>query len=134
VTRERYLRLMEQGDAAMLEDYFRDSSDLFAIVNESGTFNQVNDAWRTKLGYTPAEMVGRSFMSFVHPHDLNRTTEAFEHANATGQLVTQFVNRYRHKDGTYRWLEWTGRPIEGKGVHYSAARDITAEMEARGER
>ena len=133
MTRERYLRLMEEGDAAMLEDYFRDSSDLFAIINETGSFNQVNAAWQTVLGYTPAEMIGRQFISFVHPHDLPRTTEAFATANETGQLVTSFVNRYRHRDGSYRWLEWIGRPIAGRGVHYSAARDITAEMESRGE-
>lgn len=133
MTRERYLRLMEEGDAAMLEDYFSNSTDLFAIVNESGSFNQVNAAWQQVLGYTPAEMVGRDFISFVHPHDLHRTTEAFANANDTGQLVTSFVNRYRHKDGSYRWLEWIGRRIVEKGVHYSAARDITAEMESRGD-
>jgi PAS domain S-box-containing protein len=124
---------MEEGDAALLESFFSDSTDLFAIFNESGSFSQVNNAWRQVLGYTPAEMVGRPFISFVHPHDLPRTLEAFDNANQTGALVTQFVNRYRHKDGSYRWLEWIGRRIPERGVHYSAARDVTAEMEARGQ-
>jgi PAS domain S-box-containing protein len=118
---------MEQGHAAVLEAYFSNSSYLFAIVNASGTFNQVNAAWTTVLGYTPAEMLGRAFLSFVHPHDVTRTLEAFDRANATGALVTRFDNRYRHRDGSYRWLRWTGRLIPELGVHYSAARDITAE-------
>jgi PAS domain S-box-containing protein len=120
-----YLELMTQGSAAMLQAYFTESADPFAIFNETGSFNQVNDAWTAVLGYTPAELLGRPFLTFVHPHDMARTLEAFDRANASGELVTQFVNRYRHRDGSYRTLEWTGRRVPELGVHYSTARDIT---------
>ena len=42
-----------------------------------------------------------------------------------------FTNRYRHKDGTYRWLEWTAVPA-GELI-YAAARDITGRLEAEAE-
>jgi PAS domain S-box-containing protein len=125
VATPNYVELMERGSGAMLEAYFADCADPFAIFNETGSFNQVNDAWTTVLGYLPAELLGRPFINFVHPHDLARTLAAFDRANATGELVTQFVNRYRHRDGTYRTLEWTGRRVPELGVHYSTARDIT---------
>jgi PAS domain S-box-containing protein len=132
MTQAKYKRLMLQGDARLVEDYFsRSSSELFAIFNAGGTFNQVNAAWETVLGYLPIQMIGREFLSFVHPDDVPRTLEAFEHANATGALVSSFTNRYRHRDGSYRWLEWIGRRVPERNVHYSAARDVTAEMEAR---
>jgi diguanylate cyclase (GGDEF)-like protein len=37
--------------------------------------------------------------------------------------VANFINRYRAKDGTYHWIEWSSRP-QGK-IIYGAARDIT---------
>jgi PAS domain S-box-containing protein len=128
----KYKRLMLQGDARLVEAYFAGSShELFAIFNATGTFNQVNAAWEKVLGYLPIEMIGREFLSFVHPDDVPRTLEAFEEANASGALVSSFTNRYRHRDGSYRWLEWIGRRVPELNVHYSAARDVTAEMEAR---
>jgi PAS domain S-box-containing protein len=39
------------------------------------------------------------------------------------QKLTSFENRYRCKDGTYRWLEWSSAPA-GKLI-YAAARDVT---------
>jgi PAS domain S-box-containing protein len=135
MTQAKYKRLMLQGDDAVVEEYFsRSSSELFAIFNASGSFNQVNAAWERVLGYLPIEIIGREFLTFVHPDDVPRTLEAFEQANASGALVSSFTNRYRHRDGSYRWLEWIGRRVPERGVHYSAARDVTAEMEARNQR
>jgi PAS domain S-box-containing protein len=132
MTDAKYKRLMLRGDAALVEKYFSDSSsELFAIFNETGTFNQVNHAWERVLGYLPIELIGREFLTFVHPDDVPRTLEAFEEASASGALVSSFVNRYRHRDGSYRWLEWIGRRVPERNVHYSAARDVTAKMEAR---
>lgn len=34
-------------------------------------------------------------------------------------------NRYRHRDGTYRWLEWTSSPSADGALLYAVARDIT---------
>ena len=41
-----------------------------------------------------------------------------------------FENRYRHKDGTIRWLLWTSAPLPDKQIIYGAARDITERKEA----
>jgi hypothetical protein len=48
-----------------------------------------------------------------------------------GLHVLNFENRYRHKDGTYRWLEWAAVPNPSEQVIYAAARDITERKEAR---
>lgn len=113
----------------MLEEYFSGSSDMFAIFNESGTFNRVNSSWTRVLGYAPDELEGRQFLNFVHPHDMTRTLEAFDDANAKGTLVTRLTNRYRHRDGSYRWLAWTGRHMPELGVQFMAARDVTKQQE-----
>ena len=120
-----YIKLMEQGEAAMLEEYFSTSSDMFATFDTNGTFVRVNAAWTAVLGYPPSELVGRAFLTFVHPHDVARTLEAFDTANTSGERVSRFENRYRHRDGSYRWLEWIGGKVPDGTAHYSAARDIT---------
>src|SRR6202011_2496192 len=40
----------------------------------------------------------------------------------------RFESRFRHKDGTYRWLSWTG--VSDKDKIYAVARDVTAEKAA----
>ena len=40
----------------------------------------------------------------------------------------RFESRFRHKDGSYRWLSWTG--VSDKDYNYAVARDVTAEKAA----
>jgi len=117
-----------------LDRFFSLSSDMFAVFGLDGTFRRVNPAWQTVLGWSPEDLIGRAFLDLVHPDDVDRTIAEFARANAEGTATTTFVNRYRHKDGTHRWLDWTGRLIEDEGVHYSAARDITERREIEEER
>jgi len=63
----------------------------------------------------------------VHPDDLDRTVEAVS-ALASQQKVFVFENRYRCKDGTYRWLEWSSAPAGN--LIYAAARDVTEHKRA----
>jgi len=76
--------------------------------------------------------MARQFFDFVHPDDSDRTRKAVS-TLASQQRVIHFGNRYRCKDGTYRWLEWTAAPAGN--LIYAAARDVTErlkeEVEAR---
>ena len=121
VERERQLHEVNME----LERFFSMSSDMFAVFNLDGTFRRVNAAWETDLGWGPGELFGRPFLELVHPDDRGRTTAEFETATATGLTVSRFENRYRHKDGSYRWLDWTGRLVPGEQVHYATARDVS---------
>jgi two-component system sensor kinase FixL len=82
------------------------------------------------LGYTHEELIAKQFFEFVHPDDLNRTREAVS-SLAAQQKLFFFENRYRCKNGTYRWLEWSASPA-GKLI-YAAARDITERKQAEQE-
>ena len=103
------------------------SPDLFSVIDLSrAAFDKVNPAWTTALGWTSGEIEGRPYVDFVHPDDAGVSAAAFEQARH-GDPVLRFENRYRTKDGSWRWLSWVSMP-EGDKL-YSSTRDVTAEKE-----
>lgn len=105
---------------------WRVTPDLLGVVDASGVFTDTNPAWFITLGLLPEEIESRQFFHFVHPDDISRTEAAFERVKH-GHPVLQFENRYRHKDGSYRWLSWNAVP-EGDRF-FCSARDVTRAKE-----
>ena len=103
------------------------SPDIMGVLNEDGYFTQSNPAWASVLGWSEAEVARTVFFDFIHPDDLQPARAAWAAANARGVPAINFENRYRHKDGTWRWLSWVAVPDAGKV--YCSARDITATKE-----
>jgi PAS domain S-box-containing protein len=113
-----------------LDRFFNLSLDLMCVAGFDGYFKRLNPAWERTLGYTMDELLARPYLEFVHPEDQSTTTT--EAGRLSGGIqVVQFENRYRHKDGTYRWLEWVSFPFASEQTIYAAARDITERKEAR---
>jgi len=88
-------------------------------------FVKVNDAFTDTLGFAEEDLLGKPFMQFIHPDDVDITREVVEKKLLKGEKIFNFENRYRCIDGTYRWLSWVSHPDLEKGVTYAAARDIT---------
>jgi PAS domain S-box-containing protein len=105
-----------------LNQYFNASLDLFCIADTDGYFRRLNPEWEKTLGYSLTELEGHRFLDFVHPDDLDATLAAIS-SLADQKEVLSFTNRYRHKDGSYRWIEW--RSFPSRNLIYAAARDIT---------
>jgi len=74
--------------------------------------------------------MAKRFLDFVHPDDLDGTLEAIS-TLASQQESLFFENRYRCKDGTYRWLQWSSVPAGN--LIYAAARDVTGRKQAEEE-
>ena len=110
-----------------LDRYFSHSLDLLCIADTDGIFRKLNQEWHRALGYPPQELEGKSFMEYVHPDDMAATMEAMR-SLVENRRVENFANRYRHCDGTYRWLEW--RSYRRDDLVYAVARDITDRMDA----
>jgi two-component system sensor histidine kinase/response regulator len=112
-----------------LEAFFTLSLDLLCVASLDGQFLRLNPAWKRLLGFEEAELCAAPFIDFVHPDDRAATIEAMSRLT-TGAGLINFENRYRTRDGSYRWLEWTSAPIPDEGVIYAAARDVTDRKEA----
>ena len=102
------------------------SPDLLGALNSRGYFETSNPAWQTVLGWSEAEVAAMSIFELLHPDDLEHTRAGFE-LTQIGQPALRFVNRYRCKDGSYRWISWVGIPENG--FVYCTGRDVTAERE-----
>ena len=102
------------------------SPDLLGTVNSKGYFETSNPAWMTVLGWTEAEVASMSLFELLHPDDVERTRTQFI-LTQQGQPAIKFANRYRRKDGTYRWISWVGVPEDG--MVFCSGRDITANVE-----
>ncbi len=115
------------------ERFFSVSIDLLCMLDFSGYFKRLNPAWEKTLGFTRAELMSRPFIEFVHPDDRENTLRQNAAVRAGGHALG-FENRYRCKDGSYRWLLWNAGPDAAKHMIYSVARDITARKQAEEER
>jgi len=105
---------------------WNNSQDLQIVLGSDGIFRAANSAWTRVLDWTPEEVVGRHYLDFVHPDD---------HAIGEGALskisvenLTTIESRFRHKDGSYRWVSWATAPEDD--LIYASGRHITAEKEA----
>ncbi|WP_190275803.1 PAS domain-containing hybrid sensor histidine kinase/response regulator [Thiorhodovibrio frisius] len=105
-----------------LDRYFAFSRDLLLIADNDGRFLRVNPEWEQVLGYPLNDLIGKRFSDFLHPDDLEATQTAVNQLNL-GHSVFGFENRYRCRDGSYRWLEWRARLQDGR--IYGTARDTS---------
>jgi two-component system, sensor histidine kinase and response regulator len=100
------------------------SLNLLCIAGTDGYFKHLNPAWETTFGYTRDELVSRPYIEFVHPDDRQATASEAAHV-ASGRSTLSFENRYRCKDGSYRWLLWSAIVRPEKGLIYCIAADVT---------
>ena len=102
---------------------FELSIDLLCVASIDGYFKRVNPAFSRILGWSEEELLGRPFLSFVHPDD-RKATEQIVSGQVAGDSVLTFDNRYQCKDGSWRILSWTSSP-ELDGLMFASARDVT---------
>jgi sigma-B regulation protein RsbU (phosphoserine phosphatase) len=113
-----------------LDRYFTLALDLFCIADYKGFFKRLNPAWERVVGHTPPELMAKPFIEFVHPDDREATAAEF-HKILAGAHTLQFENRYRCKDGSYRWLQWTATPVADEQLIVAVARDVTEHRRAQ---
>jgi len=109
--------------------FFTLSLDMLAIAGFDGYFKRLNPAWERTLGFALHELLAQPYLSFIHPDDRQRT-EVEAQRLETGSDIVTFENRYRCKDGSYKWLLWTSTPYATRQLTYATARDITERKQA----
>jgi PAS domain S-box-containing protein len=98
------------------------SQDLLVVADLGGNYLTVNPAWTAVLGWSEAELRGKTSEWLLHPDDRAKT-RAETHELAAGKMTQRFETRMRHKDGSYRWLSW--KAVQDNARIYGMGRDVT---------
>lgn len=106
---------------------WRLSTDIMLVADLDATISAVNPACTSMLGWSESELIGRSFMDFIHPDDFDATMQEVGKLRQ-GATTFKFTNRYQIKDGSHRTISWTAVP-DDQFIH-AVGRDITEEQEA----
>lgn len=112
-----------------MEQLFEESPQLMCVAGTDGFFKSINPAFEKVLGYSRQELLSRRFDEFIHPEDRKDTLEEVGHL-ACGMPTRGFENRFRCKDGSYRWLAWTAMLEPEDGHIHATATDVTRQKEA----
>ena len=123
----RRLRAFEidRETARNLKTFFEVSLDMLCIRDKDFNFVKVNQAWEEVLGYSIEELEGAPMLPLIHPDDVVATDGHMQRLRVEDQ-VNGFINRYRHRDGRYRHLEWRAQRV-GDMV-FGVARDVTERL------
>ena len=115
--------------------FFNLSADLNCVAGEDGYFKQVSNSFEEVLGWSRQELLSAPAVDFVHPGDRQASLAVLQGLRE-GRGAAHFTNRYRCRDGSYRWLSWSApspRPGDNS-LFYASARDVTAERRVEAER
>ncbi len=104
------------------------SRDMLSVWGLDRVLRRANPAWTTILGFRPDEVEGKNGAELRHPDDAAGGAEALVQLS-NGKTVANFENRFRHKDGSWRWICWTAVPEAG--FVYAVGRDVTEEKERK---
>jgi PAS domain S-box-containing protein len=122
-----------QSVADPVARFFELSVDMLGTASTDGYFTRLNPAWERTLGWTSEELMAQPLFSLVHPDDVKATADrVMKLREPDGSPAVTFENRYRTREGDYRWLEWTTTAQEG--VLYFVAKDVTERKAADVER
>ncbi len=129
VEAEAALRRSEEHFRRLIEN----ASDLISILDENGVVRYESPAVTRMLGYEPGEILGKSVLEFLLPEEVAFTLERLQYVvQHPGETISAEFH-FRHKDGTYRSLEATGRTLRpddpSAGIIVNS-RDVTERVES----
>jgi len=102
---EAAVRRARRGLEQQLRDIVLTSQDWIWEHDRDGKFTFSSDSVRSILGYSPEEIVGKQTTQFVHPEDLGALDFAMHTLGPRQRTATNLQARWRHRNGSYRWLE-----------------------------
>lgn len=132
--------LVDISARSRAEEALRESEEKYRVLVETtnewiwasdvhGRITYSNPATEFTVGYSPAEITGRDGLELLHDADRPLVEKQLARFAAEKRGWTSLVTRWRHKDGTFRYLESSGVPIvdpAGQVLGFrGSARDIT---------
>jgi PAS domain S-box-containing protein len=112
--------------------FFDLSVDMVCIANTSYEYEIISPSFSTVLGWDESEIMEKSLLALVHEEDL-KATEAELEKLKTGATISEFTNRLKCKDGTYKYFQWILSVDTLTEQIFGIARDYTKRKQAEEE-
>ncbi len=119
------------------EESFRsltqNASDIITLLAADGTIKYESPSIERILGYRPEELLGENAFDYIHPEDLGRVQGKFAEGLTDPDLRPSAEYRFRHKDGSWCYLESVGSNLLGDpevGEFVVNSRDVTERKRA----
>lgn len=113
----------------MIHSIVETSRDWIWAIDKDGRHTYSNPAVENILGYTPDELVGQSSIHLLKEEDRKYIESQLSKWIAEKKGWENLILRWKHKDGSWRWLESSSVPIvdaEGAFIGFRGVdRDIT---------
>jgi PAS domain S-box-containing protein len=93
------LRVSEERFRSLVEN----ANDIIYSLTPEGVFSYVSPNWTEILGHKVSEVIGKSFIPFVHPDDLPACMDFFEKVIKLGKKQSGIEYRIQHKNKHWRW-------------------------------
>ena len=112
-----------------LRNLIDSSVDMICAIDKEGRFIEVSKASLQVLGYLPKELIGKKAVDSILEEDQPKTAQVAA-AIESGIAITNFENRYYHKNGSIVPLEWSAKWDIKEEILYCIARKVTERKEA----
>ncbi len=111
--------------------FFDLSGDMLCTVGFDGTMHRVNGVWEKTVGWTAGELLGHSIFEYITPEDHEAASEATRAARMPDAPGAQLTTRWRAKDGSWHWIDWSLRTVDDENRIYASGRDVTERRAAQ---
>jgi diguanylate cyclase (GGDEF)-like protein/PAS domain S-box-containing protein len=107
ITKRNQAETLLTNTEAKFRSLIQNSSDMICILESNGIMQYSSPSHERILGYSPSDLIGKNAFDFIHPEDLKGALHVFTQAmqDASETLYVEF--RFRHQDGSWRYLEST---------------------------
>ncbi len=102
---EEELRRSEEKYRQLTEEI----NDAIYTIDQDGNVTYISPVIEWLTGYSPSEIMGRSFAEFLHEEDLPHAIEGFERTLSGHSTEGEY--RFHIKSGEIRWMGISNRPI-----------------------
>ncbi len=116
------------------EKFFRNISEnmleMISLADADGTFKYVSESHFKYLQYKPEDLIGKNIFELMHPDDLQRIQAVFKEM-LDKKISGQDELRYKKADGSYLWIEVSGKFILNQDGEIESVVFVSRDIEER---
>ena len=108
-----------------------EANDFLGVWTLDGVFTYLSPSFQTMFGFDPAEWIGHSFASLVHPEDLALCEDVNRLVISLGTTQSGTEFRHRHKNGHWVWVSINVSPVKNPQGQVVAIQGILRDISDR---